>query len=150
MNKNDFLIDEINGRWVALKGIGKMFYQDGFPISMAVSELKKDNIEVSFFHLVEEFWNNGWSWETIEKKLKGELADDIDKSLEIDFNKLGTFYGCLEQPYRKNGGYEKSREMIFEYLFGCSTDDVRAGNNTKSLDFLRKKSDENIKINKSL
>lgn len=30
---------------------------------------------------------------------------------------LKSFYDCLEQPRRNNGGYEESREMIFNYLF---------------------------------
>jgi hypothetical protein len=79
--------------------------------------------------MVEEFWDNGWSWKTIEIKLRGELEEDIDKSLDFDFEYLKNFYDCLEQPKRSNGGYEKSREMIFQYLFGTTTEDVRSGRN---------------------
>ena len=114
-----------------------MFYQEGFPISIAVSEFKKKGIEVSLLHIIEEFWNNGWSWKTVEMKLRGELEEDIDKSLVIDFDYLQNFYNCLEQPRRKNGGYEESREMIFQYLFGSSTDDVRSGKNKEPLNWLR-------------
>jgi hypothetical protein len=136
--KDDFLIQQFGERTICLKGVGKMFYQEGFPISLAVSELNKKGIEVSFLHMIEEFWNNGWSWKTIEMKLRGELEEDIDKSLQIDFDYLKTFYNCLEQPTRTNGGYEESREMIFQYLFGISTDDVRIGNGIEVCDWFRK------------
>lgn len=115
--KNDFIIQKIGDRVICLKGAGKIFYQEGFPISMAVSELKKNGIDVSFLHIIEEFWDNGWSWKTIEMKLKGEIEEDIDKSLNIDLEYLKTFYNYLEQPERASGGYEKSREMIYKYLF---------------------------------
>lgn len=128
MNK-DFKIEVFGDRWICLKGVGKLFYQEGFPISMASAELKKRNIEISFLHMIEEFWDNGWSWKTIEIKLRGELEEDIDKSLDFDFEYLKNFYDCLEQPQRSNGGYEKSREMIFQYLFRTTTEDARSGRN---------------------
>ena len=109
---------EIENRKIAVKGIGKMFYQDGYPISMSVMELNKKGIEVSLFHVINELWNNGWSWKTVEMKLRGEISDDVDKSLILDMDSLMLFYSCLEQPKRSNGGYEESREMIFKYLFG--------------------------------
>jgi hypothetical protein len=115
-----FVIEKFGERLICIKGVGKMFYQDGLPISFTVSEFKKKGIEVSFLHMIEEFWNNGWSWKTIEMKLKGELEEDIDKSLKIDIDFLKTFYDCLEQPKRLNGGYEESRKMIFDYLFTSS------------------------------
>lgn len=114
------IIDNIGERKIAVGGVGKLFYQDGFPISMAVSELNKQGIEVSMFHLIEELWENGWSWKTIEIKLRGEMELDIDKSMSLNFTKLKKFYFCLEQPNRANGGYEESRSIIFEYLFGMS------------------------------
>jgi hypothetical protein len=115
--KNDFLIQSFGERIICLKGVGKMFYQEGFPISMAISELRNKNIEVSFLHMIEEFWENEWSWKTIEMKLRGEMEIDIDKSINVDMDELQYFYSLLEQPRRKNGGYEESRELIFKYLF---------------------------------
>lgn len=135
--KENLQIVNFGKRTICVKGIGKMFYQDGFPISMSVSELKKKGVEVSFLHIINEFWDNGWSWKTIEMKLRGELEGDIDKSLEIDIDNLKYFYDCLEQPKRRNGGYEESREMIFQYLFSVSTNDVRSGKNKKPLNWLR-------------
>jgi hypothetical protein len=110
-------IEQIGDRTIAIKGVGKMFYQQGYPLSMSVKELGKRGIEVSLLHVVEEFWNNGGSWQTIERKLQGELDEDIDKNLKVDFDYLNTFYRYIDD-LRLKGGYEQSREMIFRYLFG--------------------------------
>lgn len=132
-----FLIQKFGDRTICIKGVGKMFYQHGFPISMSVSEFEKRGIEISFLHVIEEFWENGWSWKTIEMKLKGELEEDITKILKIDFDYLKNFYDCLEQPRRSNGGYEESREIIFKYLFGCPSDSVRNGINKEPLELIK-------------
>lgn len=105
----------IGERKIIINGIGKLFYEKGFPLSISVDKLSEKGIEVSLYHIIEEFWNNGWSWKTIENKLRGEVEDD--KRLVLDFEKLKYFYECLEQPKRANGGYEESREIIFKYLF---------------------------------
>ena len=126
-----------NGRKICVKGIGVLFYEKGLPLTISISELNKKDIEVSMMHVVEEFWENGWSWKTIESKLKGEIGIDIEKNMNIDFKELKYFYDCLEQPKRKNGGYEESREMIFQFLFNCSTNDVRNGKDKKPLNYLR-------------
>lgn len=131
--KEGFKIGYFGNRIICYGGVGRFFYQDGIPISLTVSEFEKLGIEVSFFHVIEEFWENGWSWKTIEMKLRGEIDEDIDKILTLDFDELKIFYDRLEQPRRKNGGYEESREMIFKFLFGVSTDEVRKGR--KSNDF---------------
>jgi hypothetical protein len=133
----DFIIERCADRVICIKGVGKMFYQGGFPLAVSINKFKEYGIEVSLLHVVEELWDNGWSWKTIESKLTGELSDDIDKTLDINFETLEKFYSCLEQPYRGNGGYEQSREMIFEYLFGTSKNDVRSGSNTKPLNWMK-------------
>jgi hypothetical protein len=138
MNMIDgFVTERFADRTICVKGVGKLFYQEGFPLSIAISKFKEYGIEISLLHVVEELWDNGWSWKTIESKLTGELSDDIDKALDINFKALENFYLCLEQPLRVNGGYELSREMIFEYLFGTSTNDVRSGSNTKPLNWIK-------------
>jgi len=123
----EYLIKKIGNREICVRGIGKMFYQDGFPLSISASELKKKGIEISYLHIIDEFWGNGWSWKTIESKLLGELNDDIDKSLNIDIDSLKYFYSLLEQPKRSNGGYEESRDLIFQYLFGLPSSEVIKG-----------------------
>lgn len=115
--KDDLLIERFGDRLICLKGVGKMFYQDGFPISMAVSELKKRGIEVSILHVADECLKNGWSAKTTYNKLKADFEDDIDKNA-VDLNLLENF--CFAE-------YEVQREMIFQYLFCTSSNEVKEG-----------------------
>lgn len=105
--KSEIIIEEFNGRRIAIRGIGKMFYQDGFPISIAISEFKKQGVEVSIFHVADECLKNGWSAKTTYNKLKTDFEDDIDRN-KIDFCELEKF--CYAD-------YESQRGIIFNYLF---------------------------------
>lgn len=104
---SDLVVTNVGGRKVCIGGIGKLFYENGFPISMAVSELKKRGIEVSIFHVADECLKNGWPPETTYRKLVDDFSQDIDKN-EIDLSALEKF--CNET-------YENQRTIIFEYLF---------------------------------
>lgn len=112
--KDKILVEEFGGRKIAIKGIGKMFYQGGFPISMAVSEFKKQGVEVSILHVADECLKNGWSAKTTFNKLKADFEEDIDGN-EIDLGLLEKFVWA---------SYEDQREMIFQYLFGSPSKDV--------------------------
>ncbi len=105
--KSDIIVERFGERYICIKGIGRMFYQDGFPISMAISILKEKDIEVSMFHVADECMKNGWSAKTTINKLKADFEDDIDKN-NFDLDELNKF--CLSE-------YEEQREMIFNYLF---------------------------------
>lgn len=98
---------EIEGRYIVVKGVGKSFYQDGFPISMSISLLKSKNYEVSILHVADECMKNGWSPKTTYNKISADFADDIDKN-EVDLEILKKF--CY-------ASYEDQRDMIFNYLF---------------------------------
>lgn len=98
-------IENIDNRKICIFGIGKMFYQEGFPIGMAIRELNKQNIECSVFHIADECLKNGWSSKTTYTKLREEL---VDSSISFDVLKLEKF--CFSE-------YEEQRQMIFEYLF---------------------------------
>jgi hypothetical protein len=127
-----FLVEEFGDRKICLKGVGKMFYQEGFPISMAISEFKKKGIEVSILHVADECLKNGWSPKTTFNKLKADFEEDIDKQNQYDLELLRSF--CWNS-------YEMQREMIFEYLFKSSTNDVRNGTNKQPLEWLNGKCD---------
>jgi len=123
-----FKFVEVYNKIICVGGVGKLFYQEGFPIAMTVEEFSNKGIEISFLHLVNELWDNGWGWKTIESKLKGELQDDINNQLSgLDLELLKQFYDNLEQPRRANGGYEASREMYFQYLYSVPSQDVIKG-----------------------
>lgn len=109
MNKKDFLIDNINNKKICLKGVGKMFYENGFPISMSIEYFKEKDIEVSILHVADECLKNGWSTKTIISKFKEDF-EDCGKKLNI--KELEIF--C-------NSEYETQREILFKYLF-CNND----------------------------
>lgn len=138
---NDLVVETFGGRRICIKGVGKLFYQEGFPISMAISELKKKGVEVSMLHVADECMNNGWSSKTTISKLKGECDIDIENSMNgIDWDQIELFCKMGDQPYYGDqGGYEKQREMIFNYLFGSSTDEVKKGKNKEAVNWLQKK-----------
>lgn len=117
---------EVDGRTILVKGVGKMFYQEGFPISMAIEELRKKDIEVSILHVADECMKHGWSSKTTFNKIKGDFMSNVD-----DFND----WDLLERFCYAE--YEDQREMIFQYLFGCTTNDVISGENTKPLEIIK-------------
>jgi hypothetical protein len=100
--------ETIGDRKIAIKGVGKLFYQEGFPISMSVSELAIKGIEVSLFHVADECLKNGWSAKTTYNKLISDFQDDISGH-KYDTQSVYDF--CFST-------YEVQREMIFNYLFG--------------------------------
>ena len=100
-------IEKINNRLICIGGIGKMFYQDGFPISMAISELKAKGIEVSIMHIADECMKHGWSAKTTFNKLKSDIEDDIIGH-NIELQLIEAF--CYAD-------YDTQRTMIFDYLF---------------------------------
>lgn len=109
-----FLIEKFGDRTICLKGVGKLFYQEGFPISMSISEFNKKGVEVSILHVADECLKNGWSAKTTFNKLKADMEEDIDRNT-YDLSLLERF--CYST-------YEQQREMIFEYLFNNNKDEA--------------------------
>lgn len=107
MKSHNITIEKIGGRTICLKGIGKMFFQEGYPISIAIKELKEQNVEVSVLHIADECLKNGWSPKTTYNKIKADFEDDIEKT-KFDGDMLKEFCYAI---------YERQREMLFEYLF---------------------------------
>ncbi len=67
---NDINLTFIDGKAIIIGGIGKLYYQDGFPIPMAISHLKKQGVSVSILHIADELLKNGWRPEIM---IKGSL-----------------------------------------------------------------------------
>lgn len=109
MNLKDYVIEEINGRKIVVQGIGKMFYQDGFPIGMAVERLKTLGIEVSWVHIADELLKNGWKNRTILARIGEDLTDYGD---DLDIKAILTTIELF-----LSVGYEQQREIIFHSLF---------------------------------
>lgn len=100
-------IVQIETRKVCTGGIGKLFYQAGFPISMSISQLKKIGVEVSILHVADECMKNGWTAKTTYNKLIADFEDDIDGNI-VDTEQLKKF--CY-------ASWDDQREMIYNYLF---------------------------------
>jgi alanyl-tRNA synthetase len=103
---DEVVIEEIAGKKICVKGIGKLFYEQGLPISMVTEVLKSKGIEVSVLHVADECLKNGWSAKTTNSK----LVEDFQDSLDGNLNKSQLEKFCY-------AAYEEQREMIFNYLF---------------------------------
>lgn len=98
-------IENIAGRRIVVKGIGRMFFQEGVPIGMIARSAKEKGYEVSWFHVADECLKNGWPPATVLSKLEEEVRDS---AVDVDFDALERFV---------TAGYEEQRGMIFGYLF---------------------------------
>ncbi len=98
-------IESFGNRNIAIKGVGKLFYESGFPISLTIQYLKERDIEVSILHVADECLKNNWSPKTVITKLVDDFSDGNEK---LDKEQLRIF--C-------NSSYEEQREMLFVYLF---------------------------------
>lgn len=118
--KEDFLIESFGERLICIRGVGKLFYQDGFPISISISELNKKGIEVSIFHVADECLKNGWSSKTTFNKLKADSEDYIENDIVLVSDKYNL--ELLERFCYAE--YEVQREMIHQYLFNGNVDEI--------------------------
>jgi uncharacterized UBP type Zn finger protein len=114
LNFKEMEIAEINGKKVIVKGVGKMYYESGFPISMSVEKAKTMGCEVSVLHVADELLKNGMSPKTVVSRIK---EDFVDGGLTIPMEHIEKF--C-------NSSYEDQREMIFQSVFGFPTSDTES------------------------
>lgn len=110
----EFQIININNKDICIRGVGRLFYQEGFPVSMSIIEFKKKNVEVSMLHVASECMNNGWSGKTTYNKLLADFEEDISDN-KFDLESLYKF--CFSE-------YEDQREMLFQYLFNSSSNEI--------------------------
>lgn len=110
----DFKNIIVGNRNIIIGGIGKLFFQEGTPISITISEIKKKGYEISIFHIADECIRNGWSPKTTYNRLVADFEDDIDNNF-IDLIELKKF--C-------DSSYEDQREMIFQFLFNIKSKDA--------------------------
>ena len=96
----------INNEDIIIKGIGKAFYQDGFPISMGIEIKQKQGYKISMLHIADELLKQGWKLKTVLSKLEEEKSLDINNVM--DMTNVIEFV---------NASYEDQREMIYNYLF---------------------------------
>lgn len=113
MEFNDFKIIKIDDRKIILRGLGKMFYQEGMPIGILAKEAADKGYEASWLHIADELQKHGWSVDTIVNKLKDETGDS---GVQVNLDAIKNFLCC---------NYEDQREMIFQYLFGSDREKAK-------------------------
>ena len=104
----------IGGKSVVVSGIGKLYYQDGFPISMTHDILKERNIGISWLNVADELYKNGWT----ETRCLTVLRQEIDN--DETYNEVESFIKAAKgtkEKFYTGTGYEDQREMIFNSLF---------------------------------
>ncbi len=98
----------IDGHNVVIRGVGKMYYQEGLPIGITISRLESEGYKVSVLHIADELLKEGWKPERVLSRLKEEIADSVEIDLKHHLPLLQKFV---------NASYEDQREMIFQSLF---------------------------------
>ena len=130
---NEPHVIEIQGRKIIIRGIGRLFYESGFPISMSLQEAKSRGMEISILHAADECLNNGWSPKTVVNKFKADFEDDMNSGA-INLEHLEKF--C-------NSSYDEQRGMIFEYLFGPGKEGIN-----NAVTFFKNITDESVRTSK--
>ena len=108
-----FKIIQVGNRKICISGVGKMFYEQGFPISISVKKLKEKGIEVSILHVADECLKNGWSPKTTIAKLSEECVDSMETASDI-----------REVEIFCNATYVEQREMIFKSLYKITSNEA--------------------------
>lgn len=135
---SDFKFCAINNKTICVGGLGKLFYQDGFPIQIGIDLLKEKGIEVSLLHIADELYKHGWEERAILGAFQTDTGKDFDEIEKIkEFIKIGhtneleidsrdkTKLPSNYQFIYSSGGYEAQREMLFESLFNYSSNNAK-------------------------
>ena len=107
-------IMSVGDRNIIVKGVAKLYYQDGFTLSMSKDILKENGFELSWLHVADELYKHGWSEKRCLSTLRNEIDDDTTYNLCVKFIKVAK--GTKTLLYT-GSGYEDQRAMLFNYLF---------------------------------
>jgi len=72
---------QIDGETVCVSGVGRMFFENGLPIGITVSEMAKKGIKVSLLNLADELIKNGWKPKTVTNRI---ISDFNDSGIILD------------------------------------------------------------------
>lgn len=99
------VVENINGREIAIKGVGKLFYQEGVPLEISADILFEKGVEISWLHIADELLKNGWSNKRVYNTLSHILL----------YSKYESNIPLLKEFIYKE--YNEQRDMIFNFLF---------------------------------
>ena len=128
---DDFKMITISGKQIVCGGIGRLFFEDGFPIHLSVDILKEKGIEVSYLHIADELYKNGWKpraiINTLSQDFPGceELVTEFINAATMGEKRDDAPPAGQEWIYSKMG-YEQQREMLFNFVFGFSSAEAMA------------------------
>jgi hypothetical protein len=110
-------IVNIGGREIVVGGIGKMLYQEGFPLSVAIKYWNDRCVEVSLLHVADELLKSGdFSEEQVVIKIQAALSERIEGDKPVSLAPIKDF--CYAD-------YDEQRLMIHNYLFGSTIQELR-------------------------
>lgn len=111
-------IVEINGNKIVIKGIAKLYFEQGIPISITMAKCFENRISVSPYKLADEFIKAGISNERTESILSEAIHEIVEIPHEHRLNMINKIRTFLVSDY------ETQREFIYNSLFN-STDTAK-------------------------
>ena len=109
---------EVNSKLICVSGIGKMYFENGLPVSISVQTLQKNGIIYNLLNIADEFAKQGWK----KRSILNLLSDELNIS-EKEKESVSIFL---------NSSYEEQRELIFQSLTKIKSSEAK--NNT---DFMK-------------
>ena len=97
----------IGSRKIIIKGIGRAFYELGYPIGITTLTAIENGYEISWLHIADELLNE-WSPKTVFSKLLGEIDNMIPTDERPNVKEIYNF--CFSD-------YDTQRQMIYNYLW---------------------------------
>lgn len=112
----DIKVFNYRDRKIVIAGIGKLFYEAGFPISLTLFKLQEQGLELSIFHVASELLDRRWPPETVYSKIKEDIETYGEKRIVITQLLYDFIFGDIEL----------QRLIIFKYLFNKSPLELNA------------------------
>ena len=85
--------------------IAKLYYERGLPIGIVKEIAESKDYEINWYKTAEDLYFNGFSIQTIKNMYKAE---------DIVLEQFDEFLQQIQQPFRRKGGYELSRAIMYD------------------------------------
>jgi len=91
-----------------ISSVATLYHEKGMPLSEIKKEAELKGLTINWHKTCEDLYFQGFNIDTILSLLKEE---------DIQVQEISKFLSLIIQPTRKNGGYELSRQLIFNIYF---------------------------------